>query len=80
MKQSGICILVIILLLAGFWFYMDNQCSKLQNEQDEAIAAAVATAIDSVKSHRALNPPPVRTHIVYVEKTCFNKESRQNQT
>ena len=50
MKQFGICILVIILLLVGFWFYMDNQCRKLQNEQDEAIAAAVATAIDSVKS------------------------------
>jgi len=74
MKQFGICILVIILLLAGFWFYMDNQCSKLQNEQDEAIAAAVATAIDSVKSHRALNPPPVRTHIVYVEKPASTKK------
>jgi uncharacterized protein (TIGR02145 family) len=74
MKQFGICILIIILLLAGFWFYMDNKCSKLQNEKDEAIAAAVASAIDSVKSHRALNPPPVRTHIVYVEKPAPKKK------
>lgn len=68
MKRFGICILIIILLFVGFWFYMNNQINKLQNEKDLAIATAVENTLDSVRAHRALNPPPVRTHTVYVEK------------
>lgn len=73
MKKYGVCILIIILLFIGFWFYMNNQLNKLQQEKDLAVATAVENALDSVRMYRALNPPPVRTHKVYVEKTAPKK-------
>jgi uncharacterized protein (TIGR02145 family) len=58
---------------------LDKQGCKFQNEKDIAIAAAVESALDSVRLHRALNPPPVRTHTVYVEKSAPKKKLENSE-
>jgi len=68
MKRNGFWIIVILLLLVAFYFYMNTECEKKELDNQAAIAAAVAHALDSVESHRTLQAPPERTHIVYIEK------------
>lgn len=68
MKCFVICIVIILLLLAGCWYCMDTRMKKQEDENKLAIAEAVQFALDSAEATRALHPPPTRTHIVYVEK------------
>ena len=68
MKRNGIWIIIIIILIAVFWYYCDSQKKKFEDEKAQAIAEAVAEALENERSKQNVHEPPVRTKIVYVEK------------
>jgi uncharacterized protein (TIGR02145 family) len=67
MKTFVTVIIVIILMLLGFWLYLGHECAEKDEANrlamNEAVDRAVNHAIDSVNLHHALNQPEQRTHI-----------------
>ena len=63
MKTFITAIIIIILMLLGFWYYMDKKCNELENANKLAIKNAVTHAVDSVNMHYALNKPLTHSHI-----------------
>ena len=47
MKTFITAIIIIILMLLGFWYYMDKKCTELENANELAIKNAVDNAIDA---------------------------------
>ena len=74
MKRSIICIIIIILVALGLWYYFDGKIKQLETERDAAIELAIAEALENAKSRGVAKEPPVRTKIVYVEKEVPAKE------
>ncbi len=69
MKTFITTIIIIILMLIGFWYYMGNKCSEMENANKLAVKNAVEHAVDSVNRHYALNKPLKRSHVYHkVEK------------
>ena len=62
MKTFITAIIIIILMLLGFWYYMDKKCTELENANELAIKNAVDNAIDSFNRHKALNKPKKSYH------------------
>ena len=63
MKTFITAIVIIILMLIGFWYYMGNHCSELENSNKLAVKNTVDHAIDSVNTHYALNKPIKYSHV-----------------
>lgn len=63
MKTFLSVLIVIVLMLIGFWYYMGNRCSEVESSNQLAIKAAVQDAIDSMNMHYALREPVERTHV-----------------
>jgi uncharacterized protein (TIGR02145 family) len=63
MKTLITIIIVIILMLLGFWFYLGHTCAEKDEANRLALNKAVNHAVDSVNMHNALNQPIQRTHI-----------------
>ncbi len=63
MKTFITAIIIIIIMLFGFWFYMSNKCSEMEDSNKLAIRAAVDHAVDSVNTHYALNKPIEHSHV-----------------
>ena len=57
MKRTLICILLILLVIAASIYYTCMQREKYETEKNEAIAAAVKHAIDSINQRKALQIP-----------------------
>jgi len=68
MKKSGIWIVIIIILIAIFWYYCDSQAKKYKKEKELAVTEAVTKALDSVKEYHSVEVPPVKTIVIYKEK------------
>jgi len=80
MKRNGLWILVIIILIAIFWYYCDNQRKKFEAEKEEAIAAAVDEALEAERAYQSVHEPPVRTKVIFVEKEASEKKSSEQST
>ncbi len=78
MKTFITVIIIIILMLFGFWYYMGNRCSELENANKLAIKNAVEHAVDSVNTHYALNNPIKHSHVF--PKTEKKKEVVKKKT
>jgi len=68
MKTLITVIVVIFLMLLGFWFYLDHKCTENVKANQLAIENAVEHAIDSVNRHNVLNHPIQRTHVFPVKE------------
>ncbi|MEJ2596205.1 MAG: FISUMP domain-containing protein [bacterium] len=73
MKRNGLWILIIIILIAIFWYYCDSQRKKFETEKQAAIAEAIDSTRKADESKRTVHEPDVRTKIVYVEKEAEQK-------
>ncbi len=77
MKTFITGIIIIILMLLGFWYYMGNRCSELENSNRLAIKNAVDHAIDSVNSRYVLNKPIKHSHVFpKIEKKQVVKKTK----
>lgn len=74
MKRSIICIIIILILGFGLWYYFDGKLKQVEAERDAAIELAIEEAIENSRSRGVVKDPPVRTKIVYVEKEVPAKE------
>ncbi|MFK5857011.1 MAG: FISUMP domain-containing protein [Bacteroidota bacterium] len=63
MKTFITAIIVILLMLLGFWYYIGNKCLELENANNMVVKNAVENAIDSVNAHYALNKPIMHSHV-----------------
>ena len=57
MKKTIAFIVIILLLIAACAYYSCTQREKFEQEKNEAVAAAVQHAIDSMNQHKALEAP-----------------------
>lgn len=67
MKAFISALIVAILLLLGFWYYMNKKCDEVKNANNLAIEQAVKAAIDSVNLHNVLDHPRVQSHVFPVQ-------------
>ncbi len=74
MKKSGIWIIIIIILIAIFWYYCDTQKKEFELEKKLAVTEAVSNAVDSLKEHRSIETPPVKTIVIYKEAKEVKKK------
>lgn len=79
MKRNGIWILIIIILIALFWYYCDSQSKKMMDDRNKAIAEAVDSALKAAEANRSVHEPHVRTRIVYVEKEVPAKKAEASK-
>ncbi len=68
MKTLITVIIVIFLMLLGFWFYLDHKCTENTKANQMATENTVNRSIDSVNHHNALNQPVQRTHFFPVKE------------
>jgi len=59
MKNVIVAVIIIILMLLGFWYYMGKRCAEVEMSHKLALKTAVQRAVDSVHAHAALNIPLV---------------------
>lgn len=76
MKRNIVWIIIIAVLIAIFWYFCESQKKQLQEENELAIAEAVAEALENARSRGVAKEPPVRTKIVYVEKEAPKEKKK----